>query len=404
MPDEPSDSGEMTDGVYQPDIKPMLTDRAARDFFPWHKPRKHYIRVYQWCAEARDLIRMNGYQEVDVLRYLGFPGEDFLDIRTLQGVCAPAKIVVRYLGFDSTASYAGDQFQFNLSRHEVFQLGFIHEHSHVLKTRLEHIAKERSMAYRKTAAYRDFDIINIDLCNSLATTAADDPYPPYFEAIKKLCDLQIAGRTRPWLLFLATRAIRDQMDSETKWKLFDCVLRNIQENAAFAAKLASDFGLDGGTIRKELSDREPLVHRALVSLFGLSIGKWLLKMMMAATPKLKVRLLKSYSYRVQVDEPDMLSLAFRFEPVIARASDRSGLTRPLARDDEPDEANLAVEMLTAVSGIEDIDQKLLDDQGLHEKMVDKCGDVLTAAHYDKERYEKWVEKVTWKPKPQKGAS
>ncbi|MGA7495105.1 MAG: hypothetical protein WBX00_00080 [Isosphaeraceae bacterium] len=403
MPSAAGEPDEMLEGIYQ-DLKPTLSDREERAFRPWHKPRKHYIRIHQWCVEVRRLIKLNGYQAGDVVRYLGFPGEDFLDVRTLQGVCEPEKICVRYLGFDSTSVFAGAEFQFNLARHEVSQLGFINEHSFVLRTRIETLANKNSLAYQRAAEYHDFDIINIDLCNSLAAPAGD-PHPPYFEAIKMLCDLQIAGRTRPWLLFLATRAIRDQFDHATKWKLFDCVLRNIGESPQFAERLQQAFALNDGAIRNELSEAEHLAHSALVSLFGVSIGKWLLRMLSAAVPKIKVTLLKSYSYRVAIEEPDMLSMAFRFEPITVSAVDTSGLTKmqspsPAATP----EWQLAVDLIAAVSDIEDIDQRLLDDPALHEKMIHKCGDLLRTVHYDKEHYKSWAAEASWKPKPQTSTS
>ena len=398
MPSEPSEQDDLLDGIYQ-QITPTLSEPIERSFLPWHKPRKHYIRIYQWCAEVRNLIELNNYQGGDVIRYLGFPGEDFLDVRTLQGVCKPKRIWVRYLGFDSTSTFAGSDFQFSLAKHEVFQLGFINEHSRVLKARIEQVANERSLAHARVAECNDFDIINIDLCNSLVAQAVD-PHPPYFAAIMRLCNIQIAGRTRPWLLFVATRAIRDQFDSDTKRKLFDCVLRNIQENPAFAKSLRETFDLDESSIRGELSEREQLSHVALVNLFGVSIGKWFLQMLAAAVPKHHVTLLKSYSYRVQIEEPDMLSLAFRFEPITVAAVDNSGLTKTQPPPTSTtSECQLAVALIAAVNDIEDIDQKLVDDPTLHEKMIDKCGDLLQAVHYDKERYRLWAAQESWRPKP-----
>jgi hypothetical protein len=398
MADQPDEVEEALKRIFQPDIKPTLTDKEERKFFPWHKPRKHYLRIYQWCAEIRELINLNKYQDGDVLHYLGFPGEDFLDIRALQAVCTRANVRLRYLGFDSTAIYAGREFQFNLAKHEVYHLGFIHEHSSVLKTRIETLANESSIAYKRTARFREFDIINIDLCDSLASPT-DKPHPPYFDAIKKLCDLQVTGRTRPWVLFLTTRAIRDQIDAATKWKLFDCVVRNIREHAEFATQLAEEFDLDDGKIRNELSDKEPLDHGTLVNLFGLSIGKWLLRMMLEATPKLRVRLLKSYRYRVEIDEPDMLSLAFMFEPVINPPLDRSGLTPATKEPDpKPNERQLAIDLLKAICGIGDIDQFLHENEDTHAKMVQKCGDLLATVRYDKDSYEKWVARNRWRPR------
>ena len=177
---------------------------------------------------------MNQLGEGDILRYLGFPGEDFLDVRTLQGVCQPLKIWVKYLGFDSTSSFTSEECSFNLSRHEVFQLGFIHEHSRVLKARIEDVAKENSLASKYTSEFRDFDVIDIDLCDAVASMSKDERNL-YFEALMKLAKLQVRGRTRAGILFLTTRVIRDQLDGATKWRLFDCVLPNINQHRQFNA-------------------------------------------------------------------------------------------------------------------------------------------------------------------------
>ena len=74
-------------------------------------------------------------------------------------MCERAKIKLRYLGFDRTASYAGREFQFNLAKHEVFQLGFIQPPSYVLKDDFCVLANVQSIAYRETTKFREFDII-----------------------------------------------------------------------------------------------------------------------------------------------------------------------------------------------------------------------------------------------------
>ena len=80
MPSEAAKEDELLQGIYQ-DIQPSLEGVEAREFKPWHKPRKQYIRLRQWCAIVRWLIRKVGMQQGDSLRYLGLPGEDLLDIR-----------------------------------------------------------------------------------------------------------------------------------------------------------------------------------------------------------------------------------------------------------------------------------------------------------------------------------
>ena len=90
-------------------------------------------------------------QKGDILRYLGLPGEDLLDIRSLRGVCEPGGIWVKYLGFDSTANLSKGEFEFHLAEHEVAQSGFINQHSRILKARIEHVANEASLAYKYTS-------------------------------------------------------------------------------------------------------------------------------------------------------------------------------------------------------------------------------------------------------------
>ena len=186
--------------------------------------------------------------------------------------------------------------------------------------------------------------------------------------------------------------------ADTKWKLFDCVLQNIRENSDFAEQLDSAFALDDSKIRKELAEKELLSHGVLVSLFGLSIGKWLLKMMTDASPRLKVRLLKSYSYRVRINEPDMLSLAFIFEPITSPAVDRSGLSRPSKNTTPPPSPTE-----TEVCAIADVDELLKADTALHDSITDAFGDLLATVHYDKARYLQWVADEGWKSKKQKKA-
>lgn len=121
--------------------------------------------------------------------------------------------------------------------------------------------------------------------------------------------------------------------------------------------------------------------------------------MLEGSPKLRVKLLKSYRYRIEIDDPDMLSLGFLFEPVLTPPVDKFGLSPPRKEPDPgPTERQLAMEMLNGLRGVEDIDQKLADDPSLHTKMTDKCGDLLATCHYDKAKYMKWVEKNSWRPK------
>ena len=88
--------------------------------------------------------------------------------------------------------------------------------------------------------------------------------------------------------------------------------------------------------------------------------------------------------------PDMLSLAFLFEPEIQSRIDRSGLSKlSTAKSHRVSEADLAIDLLGVLVKIEDIDRTLHDDPELNEKTISKMEKILKAAHYDTTNYRKW---------------
>lgn len=390
MATDDEDALAIEDEVYQrAAIKPQLTELPEKQFKPWHKPRKHYLRVYQWCHEIAALIKELGLGDGDALGYLGMPGEDLLDVRTLQGVCERGKVKLRYLGFDSTADNDG-QYELNLSKHEVASLGFMDPFSKILKDRVEGIAVDKSvtqMQFEQTAPY---DVINLDLCDSVAAGTGPGSY---YDALTQICNLQLkAGRSKPWLLFMATRAIRSQIDNVSKVKLLQCVQTNMASSATFTQRVKERLSLDAQDVANEIADASLLEHTRLVRAFGLGLAKWLLKVCMSTDPKVTVTLLGSYSYRIEQNEPDMLSLAFRFEPVIHARVDDSGLGRAAvaAAPIVPTEESLGIALAESVGSVRDVDQLLADDTKLMEKVTAQAATVLEAARYRRDKYLEWL--------------
>jgi hypothetical protein len=382
--DGPGDDPLLKD-IYQ-QIEAALPDDSARKFKPWHKPRKHYLRVEQWCVQLRALIVELNYREGDLIRYLGLPGEDFLDVRTLRGVCTRAKVTLKYLGFDSSA---GDgEYETLLSRHEIFELGFIDPFSVLARDRIERLTLENSTA---TATFRrigPFDAINLDLCDSILRTVGNGSY---FDALGRLCDLQLTcGRVTPWLVFLTTRAIRAQLDDGAREQLIQCIIGNIEAHPNFAEELSSRLSLSKRDLDRELSNEDLLDHPALVKALGLGLGKWLLKLTLSAHPRVSVRLVQSYSYRVETNEPDMLSLTFRFEPIIESRRDATGLAPTRRENPVSPESLLAVELIRGVAEIVDVDTLLASDRELAAKTLEKAADILVTARYDRGAYLTWL--------------
>ena len=388
MSSEPDAPDESLSEIYQK-IDTVLAPDTQKSFKPWHKPRKHYLRIYQWCKQFRSLIKELGYRDGDEASYFGLPGADFLDVRTLDGVCGRAKISVNYLGFDSTTDLVSD-YELNLSKHEVFSLGYVSKFSVLAKDRVEKIADPASPARALFEKRAPFDVVNLDLCDSVIDAGG---FGSYFAMIKSICDLQLSGgRTRPWLLFLATRIIRSQVERESTGKLIECIQNNANANVAFAEAIKK-LGLSESTLQAEAVCKSALDDSGFVSMLALGFAKWLLCLSTSEHPKMGVKLLDSFMYRVDGSHPDMLSLAFRMEPVIPARRDASGLAPSTLEPPAVDELSLALDLVASVSRLVDLDDFMRSNEKVRSKMVDKCGSLLATARYDKAGYEKWVENV-----------
>jgi hypothetical protein len=242
------------------------------------------------------------------------------------------------------------------------------------------------MAYQNVDRHSPFDVINLDLCDSV-TAAAQDGIIPNLEAIRTLCDVQIKRRGQPWLLFLTTRAIRENLDQKTTQLLFDRLLKNISENSEFSAALDAKLKLKEDQIKSEMKAAASLSKQGWLNAYVLAVSKWLLHYMMANGYVVTVRMLPSYSYSVQRDVRDMVSLAFLLEPASLSREDDTQLTKrrqPVAP--AASEIKLAEELVDQIARIEDIDEKLNSDSKLKLKMFTKCGALLSTLRYDMGAY------------------
>lgn len=374
---------DLLQGIYQGAIKPTLEPNLRKSFKPWHKPRKHFVRLNQWCHETRELLKILNYPADSELRYLGLPGEDLLDIRVLKGVCQEAKVKLRYLGFDSSLSSA----RVNLSRHEVNSDQFIHSSSLILSDRVGDICSSDSFAFRYFKQHAPFDVINLDFCNSV-TKIANEGEIPNLEAIRMLCDKQIRGQ--PWLMFLTTRAIRGSLDRQTRERLFGQLLQNIGGSNNFSEATKKKLQLSEDCIREEIRTNKSLNERGWLSAYVLAISKWLLHYMMANGYTTTVRMLRSYTYSVQPGCRDMVSLAFFFEPVAPTRQDRTGLTRPRAESATPSEPEMACSIIDQIAAMEDVDEKLKNDKKLRHRIFLKSASLLGTLRYDIKEYRKFA--------------
>ncbi len=389
MTGETPESRADLEGIYQGAITPTLAS-LRRDFKPWHKPRKHFLRLEQWCHETRALLKKECFSSCEEIRYLGLPADDMLDIRVMEGVCKKAKIKLRYLGFNSSLQSS----ELNLSKHRVNASGFIHQSSVVIADRIEGLSPQARniMARRYLLQHAPFDVINLDLCNSVARAEPDGIFP-YLEAIRTICDVQLQRRWQPWLMFLTTRTTRDRQSDSVKRNLFSQLLENLG-NPAFVKALQEKLAMHGDQIRAEVETTKQLEGLDWGRAYVLSLSKWLLHYMMNSDYKCGIRMLPSYIYSVQTGEMDMVSTAFICEPPLVDREDNTGLTAPrlsaVVPPQTPTEPDLAIAIIEQIAAMQDLDKKLKDDRNLREKFIKKSSSLMAAIGYDTAAYAKFA--------------
>lgn len=381
-----NDDGELADDIFG------TTDYEApkppkKDFLPWHKPRKQFIRQAQWCEQIEALLG-DMQPEGNVLKYLGLPGDDLLDLRYFHSkVCEPKQMQLRFLGFNTSAApKSSAQTELNISLDEVRKLSGIDHRSEIIWDDFRLVANDSSKAWHKAKDLGPYDIINLDLCDGFGKHEPGLLDDTYYSAVSRLMSLQ-ARNKNPWLLFLTTRTEKRHVHANLLKLLLDKYIQNLASCPSFKAASTQTFAIADEAALKAAANT-PDGHLAVL-LVGLC--KWLLGLAVAQQPPSRVEVKSVIGYRVYAGAPhdDLISLALRFEPTFVPVGDPMGIANhPVALSRE---CELAAEALKQVGLRGCADVILSSDPELQNQMVDAMADLLGVARYDIAAYRQWVE-------------
>lgn len=364
-----------------------------KDFKPWHRPRKQWIRVKQWKHEILRLV--DAVMLTDrPLTYLSLPGDDLLDVRVIYEACERKQVKLRFLGFNQpTKSDAVISSERSLSVAEVVSLPLVDDNSRVVPDRLESIANEKSIGFKWIREYGTFDVINIDLCDSISAPGQRTKGgTTYYDVLISLLGKQVSSRTTPWLFFLTTRCGNNDVHPEDVQKLYRCVRDNVAESAAFCKIMADLFGLANFDESSLAAIQQETAFPTFMQMFCIGFGKWLLQTMMTSIPPSRVKMLASYHYQI-MEQGDMVSVAYRFDPVPQPPVDAVGLAQNpvlISRVVQNAEAELAVTIVDRTKGMVDVDAKLRTTPEDMERMIESTEALLRQARYPVERYRDWL--------------
>jgi len=368
---------------------------------PWHKPRKHWIRENQWARAAGRLFQKLQF-DGRPLYYFSLPGKHLLDVRHLHRLCESKKIPLRFLGFDSSRK---DDPAISISIDEVRQLPFIHRESDLKADRLEDL-RGQTVALKALQKFPHFDIVNLDLCTSVA-----DGNPATrsscLHALRTLLQLQSARRGEPWYLYITTRADREAVDSEVMTTLCGVVESNINNSGDFKEAILSSGLVDIQDLVDEIN-RSPagadhLVEAQFRSVFGIGFSKWLLQL---ALNTWKVKLDFCAGYRAGVsDEPNMLSLVYEFSRRPEMHKDQLGLMMPSKSEERQeqvsasadDEVNAAIRFVGRFAQMQDVDLLFVDDAELRKTFARENAKLMEEARFNFQTTYEWGMNTYWKP-------
>jgi hypothetical protein len=390
MNEDRSESDELSDNIVQAKTyeAPMPSQAAKTNFAPWHRPRKQLVRDRQWCGEIVKLLdkRSNG-AEGTVLRYLGLPGDDFLDLRHFHAkICQPRKMKVHFFGFNYSAHPQSKRnSDFNVSLAEVKDLNCVDPLSHVLGDDFAKMANRNSVAFNTVKKFGPYDVVNLDLCHGFGKRAAGSLDESYYSAVNALMALQ-ARHPEPWLLFLTTRADPPAVHKSVLEILTKMYSENLEQHPSFQEESRQRFGID---TRQAVTDAVKGAE-GLLQVFLTGVCKWFISLALGYKPQTSVQVRSVFGYRVDAgaQQEDLLSIALLFTPTTLPVEDRYGLS---SNDNTTlDEGALATKALTKIASRVDADAELQRNPALLQQMTADTAELLHLARYDVEKFMEWA--------------
>lgn len=393
----PQESENIDDGVV-PVIMPAPVPSRRFVPAPWHRPRKQYIRSHQWNHEVVELIIKKRPAAADsIIRVLGLPSSEYLDLLSMREVCESHGQSIQYLGFNvgfrSVVAEPGTlpsgpvDLQRELQSLRVFGASsFVHNSSRIIPDLFEQIRLENSMATNALGTFSDFDVLNLDLCGCIVDNAPERA-EDLLHAVASFLRWQCVRRLRPWLFFLTTFASATEINRQACMTMVAAVRENAEASEEFRNELQSRMGIDSAAIEQMFSaqDAELPPQREFLEIFALAVGKWLSARLQLPSPKSLVSMLPSFYFRHDgFEEPHILSLAYLIEPVpIAGAAGIETLPAPNTDDGgRSSYVQKAKKIIGKCRSIRDLDEIMDSDHTLRGRMTDETEELLTGCGFD----------------------
>lgn len=306
---------------------------------PWHRPRKQYVREWQWKHYTEILIRTldkRNALKAKQLTYFSLPGIDYFDVEVIAKAAKAFGLTLELLGFLSEAgNNAPAMARSKLREESLVRKGLIVDTSTTVPCRIQDIVHENGKASRAVKARAPFHVINIDACGSIAPPSVQ-PSDRIIDAVHRLVELQFDRMRDPWLLFVTTNVRPDNLSCEVRSKLEEAIRLNAASSEEFMLGAVDCLG------DANVNDIEDAFSCAkdsskFQSLFGLGFSKWLLHHADSADWDVKCLRFYGYSTSNEANEISIPCLAYEFRPRAKTYPDPIEIVE--SREPEPVETN-----------------------------------------------------------------
>lgn len=363
-------------------------ESPKREFMPWHRPRKQYVRKYQWNREIEYLIRDLKLDNKE-FRYLTLPGSDLLDIRYIHDVnCKPKNVILKYLGFNTAASPADDeQSSLNSAEFSVKKLSGIHGDSEVYPGDIRDIGDKKKLPYSRVQRVGHFHAINFDLCGGFAGKENSGGMPNYFAAVRALLELQ-RNTTEDFLFFLTTRMDSANITQEASLKLAEMVSQIHDGCEPYRNAIENGWNLH--EVDSEWSSRSS--HLEGNEHFILGLTQWIISQAVGFHLEPVIKSFMSYRVDTLQGQDDLVSVAIRFRPKPYQEPDPAGLATPvnLPPDVQTTMCRYSGGVPPKVSSRFKVDEILLEEAKIYESCVTESKTLMEASGYGGDDYVDWV--------------
>lgn len=367
---------------------------------PWHRPRKQWVREQQWGRLIQEFLAAKLSAKEGVLQYLTLPGPDLLDVRLVAKLCASVGYQLKLLGFNDSGSDASSAnkatevanaaYSADESLTPLWMNGSVSRDSFIYRDSVHSLAEPKSIGMTRLAQMGSMDVINLDLCNSLACLEPEGTDPTNYEAVRALFDFQRHHRHKPFLVFLTTRTDPSRVNPRAFERLVDRMLANCQDTR-FNTRLFEHFGFSKHHLtafRERRNPQPPARFFPRIVLMGLS--KWMLGLLLGGSPKWKIELLSSCEYSVhRRGGREMLSICYQCEMIKTNAIDGTKLSgTSIVTTAALQEIDYALTILKSAANVFDLDEYIVAKKA-YGPLVDSSADLMADAGYDRAAYMDW---------------